>query len=168
MGGSGNSKLVNRLILTSLAVVALFSVVIVLGSSSTRYGVQHTVDIKSGSSSFSESFTFTVGPLSSWRNHVLEFREEYILHSSADNATNPHITVDADLKLNGAEAEGFTRYIDVFNGSFSDAQQLILPPNLLHTGENNVTLNFQIEAESLIEPASDIELVYSGYRIRTS
>jgi len=168
MGGSGNSKPVNRLILAGLAFVALFSVVVVLGSSSTQYGVQHIVYIKSGSTSFSESFTFTVGPLSSWRNHVLEFREEYIHHSSADNATNPHITVNADLEVNGAEAEGFTRYIDVFNGSFSDAHQLILPPNLLRTGENNVILTFQIEAGGRIELASDIVLVYSGYQIRSS
>ncbi len=168
MGGSGNSKLINRLILASLAVVALLSVVVVLGSSSTQYGVQHIVDIKSGSTSFSESFTFTVGPLSSWRNHVLEFREEYFHYSSAENATNPHITVNADLKVNGAEAEGFTHYIDAGQGRFGDAYQLILPPNLLRTGENNVTLTYQIEAEGRIEPASDIKLVYSGYQIKTS
>jgi len=168
MGGSGNSKLVNRLILASLAVVALFSVVVVLGSSSTQYGVQHIVDIKSGSTSFSESFTFNVGPLSSWRNHVLEFREEYIHHSSAENATNPRITVTADLMANGAEAEGFTRYIDAYHGGFSDTYQLILPPNLLRTGENNVILTFRIEVEGYIEPDSDIELTYLGYQIKTS
>jgi hypothetical protein len=111
MGGSGNSRLVNRLILGSIVVVALFSVVVVLGSSSTQYGFQHTEDIESRSTSFSESFNFTVGPLSSWRTHVLEFRCEYIgriQYSSAENATTPRITVNADLKVNGAEAEGFT------------------------------------------------------------
>ena len=167
MGGSGNSKPVNRLILASLAVVALFSVVFVLGSSSTQYGAQHSEEIKSGSTSFSESFTFTVGPLSSWRVHVLEFQEEYIYYSSAENATSPLITVNADLKVNGAEAEGFTHYIDT-QGSFRSVYQLILPQNLLHVGENIVTLTYQIDVEGSVEPASDIELVYSDYLIKTS
>jgi hypothetical protein len=167
MGGSGNSKLFNRLILASLAVVALFSIVVVLGSSSTEYNVQHTVDIKPGSTTFSESFAFTVGPLSSWREHVLELSEEYIQHSSVENATNPLIIVNADLTVNGIEAEGFTRSIDAFHGGFRNGHQLILPQNLLHVGENNVTITYQIEVEDY-ESASDIELVYSSYRIKTS
>jgi hypothetical protein len=168
MGGLGNSRLAKQFILASLAIVALFSVVFVLGSSSTEYGVEHTVDIEYGSTSFSETFTFTIGPLSSWRNHVLEFHEKYIQYASAENATSPLITVNAFLTVNGAEAEGFTHSIDAFQGSSRSGYQLILPRNLLHAGKNNVILTYQIEVEGPIEPATDIELIYSGFRIKTS
>ncbi|MFH0850063.1 MAG: hypothetical protein V1924_03885 [Candidatus Bathyarchaeota archaeon] len=168
MSGSGNSKLVRRLILASLAAAALFSAVVVLGSNSTQYGVQHIVDIKPGSTSFSESFTFTVGPLSSWRNHVLEFRCDYTHYSSVENAASPHIAIKAVLTVNGAEAEGFTHYIDAFRGGFGDTYDLALPSNLLRVGENQVTLTLHIEVDGQIDPASDIKLVYSGYQIKTS
>ncbi len=168
MGGSGNSRLAKQLILASLAIVALFSVVFFLGSSSTEYGVEHAIDIKSGSTSFSESFTFTVGPLSSWRDHVLELHEEYIQYASVENATSLLVTVNAFLTVNGAEAEGFTHSIDAFQGRSRSMYELILPQDLLHAGENNVILTYQIEVEGLVEPATDIELVYSGYRIKTS
>ena len=168
MGGSSGSKLVHRLILASLAAVALFSVVVILGSNSTEYGVEHTVHIKPGSTSFSESFSFTVGPLSSWRDHVLELHEKYIQHSSVENTTNPQIIVNVYLTVNGAWAEGFTHSIDSFQGSSRNWYQLIIPRNLLHIGENNVTITYQIEVEGPIEQAIYIELIYSGYRIKTS
>ncbi len=163
-----NSKLVRRLILVCLVAVALFIVVVVLGSSSTQYGVQHTIDIELGPTIVSELFSFNVGPLSSWRNHVLEFRCEYACSSSAENLTNLHVTVKADLMVNGAEADGFTHYIDAFQGSFSEVYGLTLHHSFLHVGENNVALTLHIEAEGRIDPAAEIELIFSSYRIKTS
>jgi len=163
MGVSGN-RLVNRFIVTGITIVVLFSAVWVLGSSSTDYAVIHTLDIDSSSTSFSESFTLTVGPLSWWRIHVLELREQY---SGTERVANLTITINAELAVNGAEAEGFTRSIDSIRGGFSSEYQLILPQNLLHIGENIVTLTYHIEVEGRIEQASSVELVYSGYRIRT-
>ena len=168
MSGSGNSKLGRRLILVSLAAAALFSAVVVLGSSSTQYGVQHILEIKLGSTSFSESFTFTVGPLSLWRNHVLGLRCDYTYISSLENAARPIITVKAILAVNGAEAEGFTHSIETFRGGFGDTYELALPSNLLRVGENQATLNLHIEVDGQIDPASEIKLAYSGYQIRTS
>jgi hypothetical protein len=168
MWGAGNKRQANGIIPASLAIAALLGLVFVLGSSSTEYDVGQTIDIKLGSTRFSETFTFTVGPLSLWRDHVLEFQEEYIQHSSVENSTNPLIIVNADLTVNGAEGEGFTHSIDAVQGGFGGGYQLILPQNLLHVGENNVTITYHIEVEDDIESASDIKLIYSGYRIKTS
>lgn len=167
MVGASNSKLVRRLIVACIVAAALFSAVVVLGSSSTQYGVQHTIQIEPGSTTVSESFSFNVGPLSSWRNHVFQIRCEYACSSSAENLTNLHVTVKADLMVNGAEAEGFTHYIDAFQGSFSEVYGLTLPHSLLRLGENNVALILHIEAEGRIDPATEIELVFSSYRIKT-
>lgn len=162
MGVSGN-RLVNRFTVTGITIMVLFSAFWVLGSRSTDYGVIDTLDIDSSATSFFESFTVTVGPLSWWRIHMLELREEY---SGTESVANITITITAELAVNGAEAEGFTHYIDT-QGSFSSEYQLILPQNLLHIGENIVTLTYHIEVEGRIEQASSVELVYSGYRIRT-
>ena len=143
-------------------------VAVVLGSSSTEYCVEHAVDIEHGSTSFSETFTFTVGPLSSWRSWALELNEEYTQHSSVGNAVSPLITVNAYLTVNGVEAEGFTHSIDAFQGGSRSVYQLLLPRNLLRIGENNVTLTYHVEVECPVEPVAGIKLIYSGYRIKTS
>jgi len=141
-----------------IAVALLFCAVVILGSSSTKYDIHHTVVVESGSTNITDSLTFGVSPLSTWRPHQLTLRFEY------ESEARCSITVQLYLTVNDVETEGYTESIEI-SGGLGTRHDIEIPPHLLRMGVNDATVTICIRAE--VPPGNHATLEFKEYQVKT-